>query len=429
MRQRLLLPAGPQAEAAAARSHRPRRCSPAARRGRRRSGNRGRRHARPVRRSGIAGCRSGAAARRTIRRRCAAGCWSPCRPRCRRRRSPAGSGSAPAGRPARGPRRHRSCGNRPRPRRCPSSIACATGRQAALGVAHRRRVIAVDIAEIALAVDQRIALREILRQPDQRLIHRELAMRVEFADHVADDAGAFLVAGAGIEPQLVHRVQDAAMHRLQPVAHIGQRARHDRRQRIGQIALAERVGEIDVADLADQRRYRTYLPDLVSISRRIITRSRSGEPPHALDKPLARFRQPHRPAAPTDGAAGNARSGSARRRCRPDSAGASGRHRKPGSGSSLSLIGRAGLARHGAAGARRHIGEILVRAGHRAARQIEPEPERRQQVAFPRDIGSQPSRSIRSNSRRFSSAANEAWQVRHAAPARAAPRAAARPRR
>ena len=43
-------------------------------------------------------------------------------------------------------------------------------RQPALGVAHRRRVIAVDIAEIALAVDQRIALREILREPHQRVV-------------------------------------------------------------------------------------------------------------------------------------------------------------------------------------------------------------------------------------------------------------------
>ncbi len=123
-------------------------------------------------------------------------------------------------------------------------------RQPALGVAHRRGVIAVDIAEIALAVDQRVALREILGEPDQRVIDRELAMRMELADHVADDAGAFLVARGGIEAQLLHRVQDAAMDRLQPVAHIGQRARHDRRQRIGQIALAERLGEIDLADLA-----------------------------------------------------------------------------------------------------------------------------------------------------------------------------------
>ena len=95
-------------------------------------------------------------------------------------------------------------------------------REPAFGVAHRRGVIAVDIAEIALAVDQRIALREILGEPHQRVIDRELAMRMKLADHVADDAGAFFVAGGGIEPQLLHRVQDAAMHRLQPIAHIGQ---------------------------------------------------------------------------------------------------------------------------------------------------------------------------------------------------------------
>ena len=102
-------------------------------------------------------------------------------------------------------------------------------REAALGVAHRRGIIAIDIAEISLAVDQRITLREILRQAHQRVIHGKLAMRVELADHIADDAGAFFVAGPGIETQFVHRVQDAAMHRLQPIAHIGQRARHDRR--------------------------------------------------------------------------------------------------------------------------------------------------------------------------------------------------------
>ena len=87
-------------------------------------------------------------------------------------------------------------------------------REPALGVAHRRGVIAIDIAEIALAVDQRITLREILGEPHQRVIDRELAMRMKLADHVADDAGAFFVAGGRIEPQLLHRVQDSTMHRL-----------------------------------------------------------------------------------------------------------------------------------------------------------------------------------------------------------------------
>ena len=138
--------------------------------------------------------RSDAAARRRARRHCAAGCWSPCRRRCRRRRWRAGSGSAPAGRPARCPRRHRSARKSTASSSMPVEHRLRHRRQPALGVAHRRGVIAVDIAEIALPVDQRIALREILREAHQRVIDRDLAMRMELADHVADDAGAFLVA-------------------------------------------------------------------------------------------------------------------------------------------------------------------------------------------------------------------------------------------
>jgi len=124
------------------------------------------------------------------------------------------------------------------------------GRQPALGVSHCRSVVAVEIAEIPLSVDQRVALREVLSEADERVVNRQLAMRVELADHVADHPRAFLVARGRIEAELMHRVQDPAMHRLQPVAHIGQRAGHDRRQRIGEIALAERIGEVDIADLA-----------------------------------------------------------------------------------------------------------------------------------------------------------------------------------
>ena len=121
-------------------------------------------------------------------------------------------------------------------------------RHARLGVAHGRRVIAVDVAEIALAFDQRVAGGEILRQADQRLVDGGLAVRVVFADHVADDAGAFLEPGGRVQPELVHRVDQAAVHRLQPVAHVRQRAGHDGGERVGEVALAERVGEGGVLD-------------------------------------------------------------------------------------------------------------------------------------------------------------------------------------
>ena len=62
----------------------------------------------------------------------------------------------------------------------------------AFGVTHRRGVIAVDVAEIALPVDQRIALREILRETHHRVIDRLVAVRMEIAHHVADHLGGFL---------------------------------------------------------------------------------------------------------------------------------------------------------------------------------------------------------------------------------------------
>ena len=64
--------------------------------------------------------------------------------------------------------------------------------QPRLGVAHRRRVIAVDIAEIALPVDQRVADGEILGEADQRVVDRLVAVRMEVAHHVADDLGRLL---------------------------------------------------------------------------------------------------------------------------------------------------------------------------------------------------------------------------------------------
>ena len=120
---------------------------------------------------------------------------------------------------------------------------------ARFGVAHGGGVIAVDVAEIALPVDQRITHGEILREAHQRVVDRLVAMRMELAHHLADDAGAFGKTLVGIEAQEPHGVHDAPVHGLQPVAHIGQRAVHDRRQRIGEIALFERLFQVDRLDV------------------------------------------------------------------------------------------------------------------------------------------------------------------------------------
>ncbi len=63
--------------------------------------------------------------------------------------------------------------------------------QPALGIAFGRRRIAVDRAEIALPVDQRQAQRPGLGHAGQRIVDRQVAVRMVLTHHVTGDAGAF----------------------------------------------------------------------------------------------------------------------------------------------------------------------------------------------------------------------------------------------
>ena len=137
-------------------------------------------------------------------------------------------------------------------------MSAATVGQARFRVALGGRVIAVDVAEVALAVDQRVAHGEVLRQARQRVVDRLVAVRVEVAHHLADDLGALQVAARRIQPQLAHGVEDAPVHGLQAVAHVGQRAVHDGGQRIGQVALFQRRLEFHAFDGAGARENRFF---------------------------------------------------------------------------------------------------------------------------------------------------------------------------
>ena len=81
-------------------------------------------------------------------------------------------------------------------------------REAGLRVAHRGGGVAVDRAEVALAVDERVAQREVLGEPDEGVVQRDVAVRVVLAHHLADDRGALAVGARGREPHLAHRVED-----------------------------------------------------------------------------------------------------------------------------------------------------------------------------------------------------------------------------
>ena len=121
-------------------------------------------------------------------------------------------------------------------------------RQPALGVAHRGRRVAVERAEVALTVDERVAQRERLRHAHERVVDRRVAVRVVRAHHVADDVRALLVGPVRLHAVLVHAVEHAAVHRLQAVPHVGQRAADDDVHRVVEEARAHLLLELTLLD-------------------------------------------------------------------------------------------------------------------------------------------------------------------------------------
>ena len=108
-------------------------------------------------------------------------------------------------------------------------------REACLRVALGRRRVAVDRPEVPVTVDERSAQREVLRHPDQRVVDRQVAVRVVLAHHAADHVGRLAVRAVGAQALLEHRPQDPAVDRLQPIADVGQRAPDDDGHRVVQV--------------------------------------------------------------------------------------------------------------------------------------------------------------------------------------------------
>ena len=121
--------------------------------------------------------------------------------------------------------------------------------QARFRVAHGRRRIAVDRAEIALPVDEGHAHRPVLRHAHESVVDRGVAMGMVFTHHVGDRARRLHIFAVPVVAALMRGVEDAAMHRLHAVAHIRQRARHDHAHgviEIGALHLLDDGNRLDV---------------------------------------------------------------------------------------------------------------------------------------------------------------------------------------
>ncbi len=120
---------------------------------------------------------------------------------------------------------------------------CRDGRHLGLSVAHRRRWIVVEAAEVALPKRQRIAHVPPLRQADEGVVDRGVAVGMIFLEDLTDDARALLERAIGLQAHLVHRVEYAPVDRLEAVTHVGQRAADDNAHRIVQVGAGHLVND------------------------------------------------------------------------------------------------------------------------------------------------------------------------------------------
>ncbi len=83
--------------------------------------------------------------------------------------------------------------------------------EAALGVPHGSRWIAIRGTEVALAVQQGIAQTEVLGQPYEGVVHSALTMGMQSTEDLPYDSGALAMRPVGAEAHLRHGVQDAPL--------------------------------------------------------------------------------------------------------------------------------------------------------------------------------------------------------------------------
>ena len=120
----------------------------------------------------------------------------------------------------------------------------------ALGVPHRGRgVVAAEAAEVPVAVHQRQPHGPRLGEPDQGVVDRAVAVRVQAAHDVADDAGALDVPAVGPQAHRVHLVEDSPLHRLETVPGVGQRAGVDDAVGVLEVRAAHLLGDVDIDDV------------------------------------------------------------------------------------------------------------------------------------------------------------------------------------
>ncbi|CDE48098.1 val start codon [Sutterella sp. CAG:351] len=116
-------------------------------------------------------------------------------------------------------------------------------------VTHGSRRVAVNRAEVAVTVNERIAERERLRHTDDRVIDRDITMRVVLTDHVADHTGRLLIGNIVAVAEAPHGIKHAAVNRLETVPGVRKRTSDQHAHRVIEVGLLHLIGNIDLMNI------------------------------------------------------------------------------------------------------------------------------------------------------------------------------------
>ena len=125
-------------------------------------------------------------------------------------------------------------------------------RHSRLGVTLGGRRVVVARTEVSVAVDKRVAHREVLRESYERVVNGGVAVGVILTHNVTDRRGAFSVRAVRRESLLEKRINDSSVNRLHAVANVRQRAVDDNAHRVLDKSALHLVLHVDRHHLAGE---------------------------------------------------------------------------------------------------------------------------------------------------------------------------------
>ena len=120
--------------------------------------------------------------------------------------------------------------------------------EAGLGVTHGGGWVAIDGAEVSLALHEGVTHGPVLGHVDEGRVDGLVAVRVVVTHGFTDDLGAFDERARGQDAEGLHGVEDAALGRLEAVAGVGQSAGDDDGHRVVEEGFRHLGGDIHEFD-------------------------------------------------------------------------------------------------------------------------------------------------------------------------------------